>query len=244
MITVGTAFFSLRLFVPGTNSPSAWTEIWKIYVFPYAHFWYLQALMLVFFTLVALEYVGLTKRVIGWCICWLGSMALLFFFPVFVGLFSFQRYLYLLPFFLFGVGIRRFPQLANNRWALWAALVVLLAGVFYQQMCWYGMLSDDPGPTSPVGLTVGMAATLLLFRVRPTWQPLVVLGGYAYGIYLLHVFGTAGSRIVLSRLGMNGSAVVFLLGLLLGILIPMGVELATKRIAWARLLIFGQKVKR
>lgn len=243
MVTVGTAFFLLRMVLP-THHPGQLVDIWRIYLYPYAHFWYLQALLLVFVVAVPLERLGALESLAGWALCTAGAAAVLFFFPFFVSFFSFQRFLYLLPFFLFGIGLRRFPVLLRDSRVSMAALALLAGGVVFQQLAWYGVIAGIPSPSSPVGVTVGLSAALLLFRFRAGVGPLVRLGGFAYGIYLLHLFGTAGSRILLTRIGIRDPVVVFAAGLTAGVAVPVLIEVVLRRSYWATLLTLGQRLKR
>lgn len=243
MVTVGTAFFLLRMLLP-THHPGQLSDIWRIYLYPYAHFWYLQALLLVFVVVVPLERLGALESLAGWALCTAGAAAVLFFFPFFVTFFSFQRFLYLLPFFLFGVGLRRYPVVLRDSRVSVAALLLLAGGVAYQQLAWYGVIAGLPPPSSPVGVAVGLSASLLLFRYRRGVGPFVRLGGFAYGIYLLHLFGTAGSRILLAEIGVSHPAVVFAAGLTAGAAVPILIEVGLHHSYWATLLTFGQRLKR
>lgn len=243
MVVVGSVFFLLRMVLP-TNDPGKLTDIWRIYLFPYAHFWYLQALLLVFLVAVVLERLGALGSITGWVASCAGAAALLFFFPFFVSFFSFQRSLYLLPFFLFGVGLCRFPVLLRDGRVAVVALSILVGGLVWQQLAWFGFIADRPPPTSPIGVAVGLAASLLLFRFRTGVGPLVSLGGFAYGIYLLHILGTAGSRIALRKLGIHHPVLVFGAGLVAGSVVPILIELAARRSYWATMLIFGQRKRR
>jgi hypothetical protein len=76
MVTVGTAFFLLRMLLP-THHPGQLSDIWRIYLYPYAHFWYLQALLLVFVVVVPLERLGALESLAGWALCTAGAAAVL-----------------------------------------------------------------------------------------------------------------------------------------------------------------------
>jgi peptidoglycan/LPS O-acetylase OafA/YrhL len=83
-----------------------------------------------------------------------------------------------------------------------------------------------------------------MFRYRRGVGPFGRLGGFAYGIYLLHLFGTAGSRILLTEIGISHPAVVFAAGLTTGVAVPILIEVGLRHSYWATLLTFGQRLKR
>ena len=242
MAAVGTLEFLMRAVVPGTNTQVVLSEIWRIYLFPFDHFWFLQAIFLVFVTVTLLERFELLKTPGRWALA-LALMTFLEWSPSVVGdwtpssnPFSFQSYLYLLPFFVLGLGIGRFPQTLRSPWLIGPAAVIFALGIVYQQATWYGV--DLPGIErlntrgrgSLFGMAIGLTGCTLLFRVRWTTAWLAWLGYYAYGIYLFHVFGTAGSRIVATKLlGLETGLPLFFLSLGFGLGVPVLIEWIVER---------------
>ena len=65
------------------------------------------------------------------------------------------------------------------------------------------------------------------------------MGGYAYGIFLFHVFFTGGSRIILSRLGLENQAIMLVFGVIIAILASILVENILKKSAFLRFYFLG-----
>lgn len=178
-----------------------WTELWKIWVLPYEHFWFLQAIALVFAVVVALELGGVLRRPIGWAASLIAAGGLQIAFVAVAEAnpaigeasrtFSVQGAIYLLPYFLLGLGLFRFSAAAEHPWL--SALALLLVIVGYAAAGAAGKASGGIAPSrlSLVALCVGLGACFLLVRWRRPWAPLARLGRYAYPIYLFHAFGLA-----------------------------------------------------
>lgn len=124
--------------------------------------------------------------------------------PMPYAVFSINGAIWLLPFFLTGVGLRRWGVLAAPGWPIRLALAAgLLVTIAVPPALAAGGLTLPRPADRPLSLAVGLVGVCALYAWRRVLQAawLVRLGGYSYGIYLFHVFGAAGSRIVLMRAG-------------------------------------------
>jgi peptidoglycan/LPS O-acetylase OafA/YrhL len=190
---------------------------------------------------VALESTGQLRTPGRWLAWVLGLAALESLWSPPTEFFSLNEAPYLLAFLLWGLGAMRFPELFTRR-VLAVLLVVLLAGIALQQAALrHTLVLPNLDRNSPLGTLVGLAGTVLLFRAGAVWGPLVWLGQYAYAIYLLHVFGTAGMRIGLRFEGVTSLPVLFLACLAAGLLFPIAAERVCERFAWTRVLVLGRR---
>ncbi|MEZ6187399.1 MAG: acyltransferase [Planctomycetota bacterium] len=252
MAAVATLEFLMRWAVPGTNARVELSQIWRIYLFSFDHFWFLQAIFLVFLTVTALERVQALKTPARWAGVLLVA-ALIRWSPPFpvTAFFSFPAFLYLLPFFLLGVGLGRFEALLRGPAVVLPAAAILLLGLVWQQGSWYGWplplleRMDTEYRGAALGMLVGLTGCLILFRIRWETPWLARLGFYSYGIYLFHVFGTAGSRIVAKKvLGLEAGLGLFFLSLGFGLGVPLVIEKALLRSRILSLVFLGLRPKR
>ncbi len=78
--------------------------------------------------------------------------------------------------------------------------------------------SLDAARTRLLGVAMGITGNVLLFRFRRPVGWLAWVGHYSFPIYLFHVFWSAGSRILLTRLHLSAPLVIFSGGLLFAVL--------------------------
>ncbi|MEJ7930637.1 acyltransferase [Ramlibacter sp. AN1015] len=235
LLTVGSVFAALQAVTPGVNENSQ--APWELLVLPKAHFWFLQALFLVFAVTVVLERLGLLRTAArALLMAALAAIVLMAAKPP--AWFSADGALYLLPYFLLGVAARHSPPLP--RWLLAAMLLALAAGtaavLASEQAVW--------PRNSAVSIALGAGATWLLIFLPWRQRVLAALGGASYAIFLFHVFFTAASRIALERLGVEETAVLVAAGMLAGVAGPMLVERIVLRSATAGTLLLGNGAAR
>lgn len=238
LVSVATLAFAVKHAVPGVNRWEAWSEMWTIYVFGYDQFWFLQAIFLVFLTILLVDGSGLMKTERSWFCLMAGSVLVAHYSPR-AEFFSIWGYEYLLPFFFLGCGLRRFPDLLAGRGPRWFVAACLLAGLGVQVLAWFGLAAVPLESTGWLGLLVGVTGTTLLLRSQSCFSPFARIGKYSFTVYLLHVFGTAGGRIVLLRLGVHAPALLILGSLTFGIAGPIMAHRLLEHYRWTRLLILG-----
>ncbi|WP_082177378.1 acyltransferase family protein [Arthrobacter sp. RIT-PI-e] len=242
MITVGTLFFFVQLVVSDTNAKPEPSEYWRVFFFSNEHLWFVQAIFLIFLVVGLLSALNLLKKRRQLVVAILATSVLFVMVPTSINLFSIGGAARLLPFFLLGYGLHYFAS--PTRSSVVIALGVAFGAIFAVRL-W--ALLGDINIAAPafkvISLAVGILAVTLLVLVRERIQVgfLTWLGPFAFGIYLLHVFGSAGARVVLGRFGIEDNGLMFAVCLLLAIFLPVLFELVTRHsvlISWG---IFGQK---
>ncbi|MEG2282145.1 MAG: acyltransferase [Rikenellaceae bacterium] len=242
MATVGTLYFLIQYFTPGTNSKEAFSSIWEIYLFPYTMYWYLQSLFLIFVCVAIVDKLGLMKTFNRWCTLILVAYLLYILESVVIpyeipNVFSFKGAINQLPYFLAGVGVYKFRRRLNNN-----PIIITFAaiGLILLQMTWFFPML--PNEAYRCLLPIWLVATLiLLFEMRYTNKFLVYFGTYAYTIYLFHGFGTSGGRIILSYINIHSEIMVFMLSLLLGAFAPILIDKILDHSRYLRMLFLGKK---
>lgn len=231
MLTVGTIFALLQNATPGANQRI--TDWWLLHIVPVAHFWFLEALFIVFLLVVALEHWRLLDSPQRFAGVWTVSV-LAFLYLHATAFFAVSGAVYLMPFFLAGLACQRFDLHAvTTRWL--AAAVLALACV------WLVAMPQPPGQSlSLAGLLAGLSAAFLLLRSGWRWPALAYVGSFSFAIYLLHVFFTAGSRMAFTHLGVANLYVLLGLGTLLGLAGPMLAAQLISRSARLKLWLLGE----
>ncbi len=233
MLVVGTAFAIIQSLVPGTsNKVENW---WLLHIVPVQHFWFVEALFWVFIFIIPFELKRLfdNKIIVATVICLFILLALQ---QPYSKYFGFKGFIYLAPFFLFGMSMVRFELRTLSVLQSILGFTLLMLAVYF--------FVNDVDGRSFVGCITGMFGCYFLLGLKLEVRWLAKVGIYSYSIYIFHVFFTAGSRIILKRLPEFHIEVDFLIGLILGIVGPITVYFIAKRIPFGRLLLLGEKGKK
>jgi fucose 4-O-acetylase-like acetyltransferase len=230
LVTVGTLFAVVQAFTPGTNN--AVDHWWLLHIVPVGHFWFLEALFIVFLVVILLEHLKALATPAGFALTWaLAAVLFDYFSPP--NYFAAQGAVYLLPFFLAGLACKRFeiggPAARGIAAAVFicAATVAMLLPQFSEQ------------GTSLPALGLGVCSAFLLLRSGWSSPRMAYIGSYSFAIYLLHVFFTAASRIVLKKIGVTDIYVLMMAGLAAGLAGPIISALLISRHAGLNLWLLG-----
>ena len=245
LIFVGGTYYIVQSIVPGTNFSYDLKDIWRIAIFPYTFYWYLQSLFIVFLVVSVIDSYNLAQTFNKWLAVFLLSLILLITRDMFIpesfpNYFGFKGAIYLLPFFLIGVGIKNFKAQFSNLYFVAVISVVLIAGLVIQQLIWYGIIDLKLSSSSGLGLIIGVTGVIVCLRIHFKFMWLVWMGNFAYTIFLFHSFGTSGGRIILNALGIHNTTIVFFSSLLLGLFIPIVIEFIFDRFGLTRMLFLGR----
>jgi glucans biosynthesis protein C len=240
MVSVGTVHFLIQYFVPGTNAKFALSEIWKIYIFPYEHFWFLQSIFLIFVSIAILDHLKLMNTITNCIIIFLITALVRNLVPLFAdNFFSINGFFNLLPFFILGCGIQRFENIFSRNDIIRISLIAFIITVALQQLSWFSGTKLNYYEYKILSICLATAGIILLFYFRRNITFISSIGYYAFGIYLYHVFGSAGSRILLMKFGITKEIIMFSTGLIFGIGFPVLVELTLEKSKVLRRVFLG-----
>lgn len=239
---VGGAFVALQMIVPGANAQPRLADVPRMLIIPYAHFWYLYALLWVFLVVGTLDAFGLLERPWQWGLLLAASVALRASGLLATPLLGIWQAQYLLPFFVIGLGIHRFAYkpgrpLASSLLALGTLAVILHQGR------WFGWWRIEGVERYLVSSAVGAVAVFGALVYRHPWNPLAALGRYSFGIYLMHVFGTAGTRILLRKAGVQNLPILAVSCLIVGVALPVLIERLIARMPLLKFLLLGTRLR-
>lgn len=230
MVCVGTVFIAAQSFMPGVNNVYSGIP----FVSPVAHLWFVQAIFLIFVLVAGLDRMGAIGRP-GHLALAFAAASLAYLFGPQVHVFAIGGAIYLLPFFLLGLALGRFPLgfAPLDRPLVQVALFTLAACVL---LTWE--LTGDRH--TALYLIVGIALCAIAAGSGAESRCLTFLAKYSFSIYLFHVFFTAGSRIVLERVGIDTLATHVAAGILAGLAGPLVLQAWLERRPVAMLLLLGK----
>lgn len=243
LVTVGTLFVVVQALAPGTNADSDLTRWWTIYFTGQWHFWFLQAIFILLLAAGIANSLGAlrSRGSIAAAVAVTAILSAAVRVPAPYDVFSINGAIRLAPFFLLGYAFAVLrPEPGRWRWILLALSAALFVARGAQIISGTRL---PPLADAALGLLLGLTgiAALVAFRRALAWPPLARLGYFSFAIYLLHVFGTAATRILLTRLGVEADLLVFPLCLAAGLALPILFEITLGRIAWISWSFLGQK---
>jgi hypothetical protein len=240
LLSVGTLHFLIQYFVPGTNNKLPLSDMWQIYILPYGHFWFVQSIFLIFVTIGLIDQFKLMLSFRNWIIIFISASLIRNFIPNFsFNLFSINGFFNLLPFFILGCGIKRFNSYFTGKIIIRSALAVFVITVILQQYTWFTQYIVNDYEFEILSLLEACSGIMLLFYIKKNITIMSKIGYYAFGIYLFHVLGTAGSRIILKKYDVDERYILFTMGLIFGIGIPIVIELILEKSKMLRRLFLG-----
>ncbi|MCB9980231.1 MAG: acyltransferase, partial [Rhodospirillales bacterium] len=227
----------------GTSFAKPWDKFYEIYLYGYAHFWYLQSSLLIFLIVLGLDYVRLLRSRAHWWGVFILSLILLQIKPeISPNIFGVNGLFYLLPFFLIGIFLKRF-EVDLPRKILGIGLFLSAGAGGLLIMNWYKVL-DVPFSLDREKIPMILVSCILcivLFGMRMKHRYLSVIGGYSYAIYLYH-FAQSGIRIGLETLHLVPPPILlFPICLIAGLVIPVGIQSLLERVPLLAFLFLGKK---
>ena len=159
----------------------------SVYLYPYHHFWFLQALFLAFLALIVLEGAGAVATLPRFFAVLSVAVAGFLLVPDLSHvLFSLPQAVYIFPFFLLGVGANRYRQVLLSRPVRLACLALFLMGMSVQALSMFLDPAHQVYRRAAIALATGMAANLCIIAWWPRSRLLQTIGHYSFCIYLYH----------------------------------------------------------
>ena len=197
----------------GVNNSSSISDILMLWKTPVAQYWFLYALFILFVIWSIIPGGGTTPNLILTTICTFVSIM-----PINLGILASSMWMSL----FFGLGtvvnikkIREWPLIIKNS----IIISQVLGAIFFLSII------NENAITSRffavLGIVTCIVAVSLLDKCDCVEKCMLVLSRYSFPIYLLHTIFTAGFRIVLLKIGVNNYLLHVLLGIIVGIGIPI-----------------------
>lgn len=198
--------------ISGVNNSSSISDILMLWRTPVAQYWFLYALFILF-VIWSIIPGGTTPNLILTTICTFVSIM-----PINLGILASSMWMSL----FFGLGtvvnikkVREWPLIIKNS----IIISQVLGAIFFLNII------NENAITSRffavLGIVTSIVAVSLLDKCDCVEKCMLVLSRYSFPIYLLHTIFTAGFRIVLLKIGVNNYLLHVLLGIIVGIGIPI-----------------------
>lgn len=227
----------------GTGYSRPWNEIVTIYLFSYAHFWYLQASLLIFLLMSILGYLEIIKTKKA-ALIMLGVAIMVNALPLSeVSVFSFNGFVYILPFFLTGMIIKRYYGSLCRYRGVAVGLSAFLMSIIILAYAEHIDLpvSMERNTVPMIVVSIVLCVTLFAMSFKNTY--LAWLGGYSYAIYLFH-FSQSGMRIGLEKSGVElPSIMVFLACMIAGLAVPIAMEWVFRKNRYLNFVFLGNRLR-
>jgi len=233
LLFVGTTFGLLRARMSGVTIDADF--LLRMHLTSTDQFWFLKALFWIFLLIVALERFGALRRPEGFAGV-LAASALWFVFWDSPDTFAISGAVYLLPYFLVGVAIRRFAL--DGRGSLAVAGCALLVAA---ALSWSVFGQPENRATIAAKLLWGCGLAFVLIRTRMRSEWLAWIGRESFAVYLFHVFFTAATAAALVAIGVRDVGVLLVAGVLMGVGLPMVAARIIRRSSLLDLLLLGEK---
>ena len=236
VLSATTIFFALAwLRQPLPAGQTIW-ELFQAYFFAYEIYWFLQAMLLIFVVLPLFER-SLLRSPAGLTLVTLAVFLLTR--PAEpIDFLSINGAAYLGPFFLIGIGVRRFVKLdRRSTIALTCMLLVSTLLHIANVLSLPAHLGAQRGTW--LSLMIGGIAPILIIAFIPRSATLARIGQSSFAIFLFHIFFVVPTRIMLERLGLHDVGLHFTIGMAAGVCGPMLLEVFIIRNALARRILLG-----
>ncbi len=240
-VTVGSIQYVLRVITPGVNTPLEIESIWRIYFFGLDQFWFVQSLLLVFLFIALVESYNLLDGIALWGLILTLSVGAFYFSGMVTTFIGLSGFLFLLVFFLFGLGIGRFAHFLNSKPVLTFSLIFFAIGIIMIQLDITGVLEFSNIQIRYLELLTAIAGGNLLFKFRGQVRLLAFIGSFAYQIFIFHIMFSAGIRIFLMKINVNSEILIFFASLSGGILFSIVFTVLLRKFFVTRRLLLGER---
>lgn len=237
---VGVPFSVLQAIAPGVNKDVGLIQALLSFYVPVNHFWFLQAVFIIFMFVGFLQWRGLLQTMTRLYLLFLFSAVAFLLPPFAIDAFGINGAFYLLPFFVTGMICHEKVAVIKQSLKVIGPVVFVLISIalLYIAAVDRELIVDR---RSLVGLLVGCASCVALLSSDMRSKALIWLGGYSYAIFLFHVLFAASLRFAFGRLGITDDSVLVIGGVLCGLLGPVLLSNVFSRFALTSVLFLGER---
>lgn len=185
MLMVGTIFAFIHNMTEGTNQVPI--NLATLHFIPVAHYWYLESLFWIYISIFVFEKLRLLSSPMRFLALMIGivTLNLSTTLPVTLGI---GGWLYLLPYFIFGIALAKFRVLRSLYQK--PKFLAILLGVVIVGLTINGVPENYVSRNTAPFLVIGCSLICIVFGLIPKVSSRILgrIGQSAYAIYLYHIF--------------------------------------------------------
>ena len=225
-----------RLYVPGVaaaliywvvassivkDAIGANTPLIEVITLSYAHYWFLQAILIILFCYALFDMLLGQKALLPFLVLSLTLFLVVQKSPM--TYFEIDSAAYLSPYFCIGLLAQRYD--ARGRTYYLPITAVLLVSILTSLVLCISFFKANgflPNyKTDLQSILFSFAAVFLLWMYLPSISLLSRFGAVSFTVYLYHVFGSSGGRRLGANLGLENEYLLFLLSFACGLIFPL-----------------------
>ena len=251
MLAVVFVYYLIKAVMPGEASDPL-NRIWTLLIVPYNVYWFLPSLFWLFVISALLDIFKCMDKFVHLMILLIISAFLYRYQSMIIpdsipNYFSFKGAIYLLPFFLIGIGMQRFKSLFSNKYVTTVLLCSFVVCMILVQLVWFQVIGNgysEHGRNSWLGICTGLASVALFYNNRVKLSSFVWIGSFSYSIYLFHSIIKGISQSVLTKIGIHSDWIIFVCGFAAGVLLSILADKILSRWKITGYVFLGKPIKR
>jgi fucose 4-O-acetylase-like acetyltransferase len=245
MILVATIQYIATSVIPWAKSPTKLSQIYKIYYSSYDHFWFIQAVVLIFAFVgfvMSTRSVNLHVRII--CLTILSILMFGSNSVMHITFMSIGGATYILPYFIIGYVYSIYNKYFTENNVKAIITILFCCAILLLQMTWSNYIELDTSKRSILGLIIGIICCLYFMNSNIKSELFSTAGKYVFSIYLYQDFGLTIGRHIGRHLLYISPHVYFISTVIVAVAFGVIVHIALSKNRFTSLLFLGQKYQK
>lgn len=239
-IIVGTIQYVVFAFLPSVRRHYDLTQLFEIYLWPRDQFWFLPAMFGIYMIVGLLDSQKAFNTYAKWMIAMAAALVLHTAVEIRTHSLALDGIQSLLPFFMLGYGMGRYPKEILPNKHVMAFLSMFAAAFLFQFWVYYKNYPFGFHGYQIIGILVGIPALALIYHFRRPVPWLARLGSHSFAIYLYYRLCAAPIQEILHRYPVPNPFLVLILVVPGALLLPIAIERLFEKNFWSSRLFLGQ----
>lgn len=179
------------------TDPSQLKYLWRIFVLPYEHYWFIQSMFLIFIIVGFIEAFLVLKNVNFVFVLAAASLITFFVSPA-----SFLEFdvlsiggaSYILPYFSLGYMMSKYSSIFELKKTRMLIYFLFIANLFFINLVWLDLIYLDVSKRSLIGLLLGITSCIFVLSIKFRSTVFATIGKHVFAIYLFQSFGASIGR--------------------------------------------------